>query len=546
MIASSVSVGSVHTAAIQPGAVTDTHLASGISASKLSGALPAISGASLTNLTAANIAGGSLAGDVIASSVAAGSVHTAAIQAGAVTDANLASGISSSKLTGALPAVSGASLTNLTAASIAGGTLAGDVIASSVSAGSIYTAAIQNGAVTDANLASGITASKLSGALPAISGASLTNLTAANISGGTLAGNVIASSVAVNSIHTAAIQDLTVTTAKLADNSATDSKVLLSTGAISSGKFGDDRVAISTLAVSGGIYNTAAGLVQLGLDGKLPALDASALTGLNASGLIGMVPDARLSPNVDMLSADQTISGSKTFTSSNTFNAITAASLTATTAAITGNDGIYGLTVSSNVSLAGSLYTSNGNVGIGTTAPGAKLEVNGQIKITGGSPAAGSVLVSDGSGLAAWQNIGAAGLGDNLGNHVATTTLNMMAFDVQNAGYITASSEALSGQLIVGSSATFVGNVGIAGALKVDSGADLKDILTVTGPSTFTSSVTVNNNTQFGDSTTDSHGINMVPEPGTTLSIAGPAAPGSYAVKFYSGGLLMGGMRKKI
>lgn len=38
---------------------------------------------------------------------------------------------------------------------------------------------------------------------------------------------------------------------------------------------------------------------------------------------------------------------------------------------------------------------SSGNVGIGTTTPGAKLEVAGQVKITGGSPGAGKVLTSD-------------------------------------------------------------------------------------------------------------------------------------------------------
>ena len=46
--------------------------------------------------------------------------------------------------------------------------------------------------------------------------------------------------------------------------------------------------------------------------------------------------------------------------------------------------------------------TSDGNVGIGTTAPAAKLEVAGQIKITGGSPGAGKILVSDANGLASW------------------------------------------------------------------------------------------------------------------------------------------------
>lgn len=44
-----------------------------------------------------------------------------------------------------------------------------------------------------------------------------------------------------------------------------------------------------------------------------------------------------------------------------------------------------------------------GNVGIGTMTPGAKLEVAGQVKITGGSPGAGKVLTSDAVGLATWQ-----------------------------------------------------------------------------------------------------------------------------------------------
>ena len=47
---------------------------------------------------------------------------------------------------------------------------------------------------------------------------------------------------------------------------------------------------------------------------------------------------------------------------------------------------------------------NNGNVGIGTAAPGVKLEVAGQVKITGGSPAAGNVLTSDAAGLADWQS----------------------------------------------------------------------------------------------------------------------------------------------
>lgn len=50
--------------------------------------------------------------------------------------------------------------------------------------------------------------------------------------------------------------------------------------------------------------------------------------------------------------------------------------------------------------------TSSGSVGIGTNAPGAKLHVNGQIRINGGSPANGKVLTSDAAGLASWQTAG--------------------------------------------------------------------------------------------------------------------------------------------
>lgn len=56
------------------------------------------------------------------------------------------------------------------------------------------------------------------------------------------------------------------------------------------------------------------------------------------------------------------------------------------------------------------IYYNTGNVGIGTTSPGAKLEVAGQVKITGGSPGADKVLTSDAAGLASWQTPASAGV----------------------------------------------------------------------------------------------------------------------------------------
>ena len=44
-------------------------------------------------------------------------------------------------------------------------------------------------------------------------------------------------------------------------------------------------------------------------------------------------------------------------------------------------------------------------------APGAKLEVAGQVKITGGTPVAGEVLTSDATGLATWELPASSGPG---------------------------------------------------------------------------------------------------------------------------------------
>jgi len=69
------------------------------------------------------------------------------------------------------------------------------------------------------------------------------------------------------------------------------------------------------------------------------------------------------------------------------------------------------------------LTQQNGFVGICTTNPSAKLEVAGQIKITGGLPGNKKVLTSDANGLASWQTVAAGGADADavVGNEVINT-----------------------------------------------------------------------------------------------------------------------------
>ena len=71
----------------------------------------------------------------------------------------------------------------------------------------------------------------------------------------------------------------------------------------------------------------------------------------------------------------------------------------------------------------------NGNVGLGINTPSEKLVVNGQVRITGGTPGAGKVLTSDAGGTASWQFIPSTLLG-------ATTLDSAYDYGGQGAGRI--------------------------------------------------------------------------------------------------------------
>gem|GEM_PF-3288304 len=94
--------------------------------------------------------------------------------------------------------------------------------------------------------------------------------------------------------------------------------------------------------------------------------------------------------------------------------------------------------------LGGSIYADGsannylaGNVGIGTNNPSAKLEIAGQIKITGGSPGDGKVLTSDANGMATWTAPSSATIAD---------------MDCGTNGYVTGIK---GGKLVCGDKGTF-------------------------------------------------------------------------------------------
>jgi len=71
------------------------------------------------------------------------------------------------------------------------------------------------------------------------------------------------------------------------------------------------------------------------------------------------------------------------------------------------------------------------NVGINTGSPTRNLDVNGTVRIRGGSPGTGKVLTSDANGNASWEDV----IGDNMGNHTATQNLNMGAHSINGSGF---------------------------------------------------------------------------------------------------------------
>ncbi|MCX5792613.1 MAG: hypothetical protein NTY45_10455, partial [Elusimicrobia bacterium] len=127
----------------------------------------------------------------------------------------------------------------------------------------------------------------------------------------------------------------------------------------------------------------------------------------------GKVSDSALSANVSLLDADQTVSGIKTFTSSVT---------------VTGPLGAPQVQLAQNVSVAAE---ADAELGGG-------VRVSSNVYVVGFASAA--KFFGDGSGLSNMKKFA-----DNLGNHIATTTLNMAGFPIVNVSSLTVAGKDASG-----------------------------------------------------------------------------------------------------
>jgi hypothetical protein len=157
-----------------------------------------------------------------------------------------------------------------------------------------------------------------------------------------------------------------------------------------------------------------------------------------------------------------------------------------------------GITVSS------SLFVTQGRVGIGTSSPGAELEVSGQIKITGGNPGFGRVLTSDANGLATWTpSLGITGSivyddGAEVSNSVSTFSFTGATFKVTSPSAstveIAVSSNSIGSYHIMDSSVTLL-DVDVN---NFDSRyMTLANAQTVSGDKTFTGNIVLPGSTRW-------------------------------------------------
>ena len=168
-----------------------------------------------------------------------------------------------------------------------------------------------------------------------------------------------------------------------------------------------------------------------------------------------------------------------------------------------------------NIFVNGYVQISSGvwAVGPSTFTGTVNLPVPESISVSGG--AEGEVMTKYGT-VMKWSAVSSMVSGDNLGNHIATTTLQMSNFGIINVASITANG------YIQMSSATVSGNAGIGGTLDVAGVVTLSTNTSIAGAARFWDNLQVSSNTLIGGSL----GVTGAAALDSTLDVTGVATLG--------------------
>jgi hypothetical protein len=347
---------------------------------------------------------GKIPATVIASSVAAAAVDTVQLKDGGVTDAKIA-GMSSSKLTGALPALDGSALTGVTDATKllkAGDTMTGDLQVGGAAASTVSA----SGFVTMANLVAPPSAARGrlffdpagDGALKvSLDGASFVRLATGTAGAGL---SVVAADASQLSGDGTGGSPMTLKSSSvtLQGNAFNGANQLLQLD--TAGKLPATVIASSVAAAAvdtvqlkdaGVTDSKIVGMSSSKLSGALPALDGSALTGVNDG--------TKVSKAGDTMSGQLTIAGSSLTVSRGVGvggAGLEGATMVVRSTSTTGGHAALAVQGSGGTGLL--RVQEDGKVGIGTSSPGARLEVatpgGSAIQFDTSNPAYGSVKIN--------------------------------------------------------------------------------------------------------------------------------------------------------
>lgn len=338
------------------------------------GYLPSINGSLVTNLTATNITSGTLPDGRLSANVT---------QAG-----NTFNGVSQLVQTdslGYLPALNGSLVTSLTANNITSGTLPDGRLSTNVTqAGNTF------------NGTSQLVQTTTLGALPALSGANLTALTATNITSGTLPDGRLSANVtqagntfngASQLVQTDGLGYLPVLNGSNLTN--------LAAGSVTSGTLPDGRLS-ANVTQAGNSFNGVNQLVRTDASGYLPVINGTNVTSLNATNVSsGTLADGRLSGNVALLNAaavsftgNVSVGGTLGVT-----GALTAATINGLT--VTANaDGfsLSGGTTSRSITISGGNLTVSGTSAINQNVTTSASPTFAGLFVNGGTTLSGATL----------------------------------------------------------------------------------------------------------------------------------------------------------